>query len=305
MFNRILVALDGTAEAALGLPLAATLAQGRVAQIILVQVSANYHEDSPPFTAARDYLAACAAGLAAHGLHVAVEVRYGDVAEQIVAAARQHEADVILLTTHGRHGVARAWYGSVAEAVVAGSPVPVLVLRTGETLPRRLQTLLVPQDDSPASAAALALARGVALVPGATLVLLRVVPPATDRGEGFDIDPDAEELSRLAAERALDLTVRDLLRHGIPARARVALGPVAETIAATAATLGADLIVMGTRGRVGPRRALFGSVADAVVRTAARPVLLVRQGTGPGHLAAASAADGRDEARPGAIPAGR
>jgi nucleotide-binding universal stress UspA family protein len=45
---------------------------------------------------------------------------------------------------------------------------------------------------------------------------------------------------------------------------------------ALAEELGADLIVMGSRGLGGVRRALMGSVSDSVVRHAHCPVLVVR-----------------------------
>jgi nucleotide-binding universal stress UspA family protein len=41
--------------------------------------------------------------------------------------------------------------------------------------------------------------------------------------------------------------------------------------------IGAGLIVMGSRGRGGVRRALMGSVSDSVIRHAHCPVLVVRQ----------------------------
>jgi nucleotide-binding universal stress UspA family protein len=303
MFNKIVVALDGSPEAATSLPLAAMLARGRAASLLLVQVCEYYLPDSPAQTIANDYLTSFAAGLMADGLRVETEVRYGDVAEQIVAAARQHKADLVVLTTHGRHGLARAWYGSVTEDVVAKSPVPVLVLRADEAPPRQLHTLLVPLDETPGSAAALAIARAVAVVPGASLVLLRVVPPLPRWGEGWDVNPEWDAVMQRGAQGALDEIVRDLLQHGIPARGRAVIGPVAETIATQAEEVGADLIVMGTRALVGPRRALFGSVADAVVRTAARPVLLIRQNDQAGPEAGVDDdAYGRDEARPDVVP---
>jgi nucleotide-binding universal stress UspA family protein len=48
-------------------------------------------------------------------------------------------------------------------------------------------------------------------------------------------------------------------------------------IVALAEEIGAGLIVMGSRGRGGIRRALMGSVSDAVVRHAHCPVLVVRE----------------------------
>ncbi|KVM94108.1 universal stress protein [Burkholderia stagnalis] len=51
---------------------------------------------------------------------------------------------------------------------------------------------------------------------------------------------------------------------------------VSAALARAAAECDADLIVMGTHGRHGIRRALLGSVAESLLRTADRPVLLVR-----------------------------
>jgi nucleotide-binding universal stress UspA family protein len=47
-------------------------------------------------------------------------------------------------------------------------------------------------------------------------------------------------------------------------------------IVALAKELGADLIVMGCRGHRGIRRAIEGSISDAVIRHAHCPVLVVR-----------------------------
>jgi nucleotide-binding universal stress UspA family protein len=52
---------------------------------------------------------------------------------------------------------------------------------------------------------------------------------------------------------------------------------VPEQILAAGDRLNADLIVMGTHGRTGLRRALLGSVAEEVLRRSHRPVLVVPQ----------------------------
>ncbi|MFO0552949.1 MAG: universal stress protein [Polyangiaceae bacterium] len=53
-------------------------------------------------------------------------------------------------------------------------------------------------------------------------------------------------------------------------------GDPAEKICAHAASVDADLIVLGTHGRTGIKRLLIGSVAEKVVRLAGCPVLVVR-----------------------------
>jgi nucleotide-binding universal stress UspA family protein len=65
---------------------------------------------------------------------------------------------------------------------------------------------------------------------------------------------------------------------GTVARTHLRMGQVDLEILAE--ELGADLIVMGSRGLGGVRRALMGSVSDSVVRHAHCPVLVVRPKNG-------------------------
>jgi nucleotide-binding universal stress UspA family protein len=58
---------------------------------------------------------------------------------------------------------------------------------------------------------------------------------------------------------------------------RVEMGPPTSVIVRTAAELGVELLVIGTIGRTGLRRALLGSVAEGVVRAAGCSVLIVRK----------------------------
>ena len=59
-------------------------------------------------------------------------------------------------------------------------------------------------------------------------------------------------------------------------RAKVEGGEFAPVIVREADHMDADLIVMGTHGRKGIDRILFGSVAEKVVKNASMPVLTVR-----------------------------
>ena len=60
-------------------------------------------------------------------------------------------------------------------------------------------------------------------------------------------------------------------------QAHLRMGKAAAEIVDLAEELGAGLVVVGSRGLGGIRRALMGSVSDSVVRHAHCPVLVVRR----------------------------
>ena len=70
--------------------------------------------------------------------------------------------------------------------------------------------------------------------------------------------------------------------RGVATRGVLKQGPTWQTIVETADEVGAGMIVMGTHGRHGLPRALLGSVAEKVVRTAHTPVLTVHVEDRPG-----------------------
>ena len=51
------------------------------------------------------------------------------VAESIMAAARKHKCDLVVMASHGRKGIKRVLLGSETQHVLTHSTVPVLVLR--------------------------------------------------------------------------------------------------------------------------------------------------------------------------------
>ena len=77
------------------------------------------------------------------------------------------------------------------------------------------------------------------------------------------------------AEKSMDAFVAENF-PGVEAKGQVLIGYAAEEILTRANDEGADLIVMGTHGRKGIDRILFGSVAEKVVKNASMPVLTVR-----------------------------
>lgn len=138
---------------------------------------------------------------------------------------------------------------------------------------------LVPLDGSAVAEAIIPFILEIAGPLDMAVRLLRVVepiPPVVAEGAApvFVDDPiararDAEEyLAPIAAE---------LRGRGIDATWDVCRGTAATAILDAGNAFGADVIAMGTHGRSGLGRLLFGSVAEQVLRHAGVPVLLMRQ----------------------------
>jgi nucleotide-binding universal stress UspA family protein len=85
---------------------------------------------------------------------------------------------------------------------------------------------------------------------------------------------DTTQIER-AARTALEGVVSRARQSGVTVECLLRKGPPWKEIDAAAKDTGADLIVIGTHGRHGLARALLGSVAEKVVRTAPCPVLTV------------------------------
>jgi nucleotide-binding universal stress UspA family protein len=91
------------------------------------------------------------------------------------------------------------------------------------------------------------------------------------------LEKDLEGSSEQRSRELLDAEVERVRSSGgTVAQAHLMVGEVARQIVELAEDLRAGLIVMGSRGRGGIRRALMGSVSDAVVRHAHCPVMVVR-----------------------------
>jgi len=132
--------------------------------------------------------------------------------------------------------------------------------------PRRI---VVPTDFSVCSMHALRYAERLARRYGAEVVLVHVDPTLL-------VSSDVLVSRRTALRKELEDVVALLGTDGVRTRAELRAGAPADEILSAAEREGADLIVMGTRGRTGLAHALLGSVAENVVRRASCPVLTVR-----------------------------
>lgn len=135
-----------------------------------------------------------------------------------------------------------------------------------------VQSILVAYDGSEHSRRALERAAELAK-DGATVTVISVVEVGVTAGRGpVLVDPDEAEERR----HDLDEAVAFLSDKGIEARAIEGHGDPGEAIAEEAGKAGADLVVVGTRGRNVAARLLLGSVSTKVVQRAPCDVLVVR-----------------------------
>ena len=107
-----------------------------------------------------------------------------------------------------------------------------------------------------------------------------VYPEATEL-QSEEFEAESEGRQRISEQRAREVLETEVQKirswGGTVAEEHLIEGRVAPQIVALAEEIGAGLIVMGSRGMGGIRRALMGSVSDSVVRHAHCPVMVVRE----------------------------
>lgn len=138
----------------------------------------------------------------------------------------------------------------------------------------RYSTILYPTDGSPAAALAEPHALAVAKATGATLVGLVVVDEDLIFRLGIHRGGGEQAMSK-EAHAVLHRLQKVADSEGVPFRSRVMRGVPGQAILSVAKDEQADLVVMGSHGGGALAHLLIGSVAEAVVRQAPVPVLVV------------------------------
>jgi nucleotide-binding universal stress UspA family protein len=301
MFRSILVPLDGTRFAEAALPAAARLARrarGRLHLLLAHQPTAalvgpgEIAAPDPGLDRAlleqeEDYLAGVAASAGQAGVGtITLGQAVGPAGDAICGEAGRIEADLIVMATHGRSALGRFWMGSVSSHVVRDAGVPVLLVhpnREESALQRDTGAgILVALDLSGFAEAILEPVVDLANLLQAHVTLLHVVEPnyhAMDPLSPYPLDQDqtVTDIRRADAQRRLDDVADRLRARGLCVSARVTIAPnTAVELLETLAVRKYDLLAMTTHGAGGLRHLLSGSVADKVIRSAGKPVLVLR-----------------------------
>lgn len=215
------------------------------------------------------------------GVKTDVLVDEGNAATRIVEHAQSRQADLVVMGTHGLSGFERFMLGSVAEKVLRKARCPVMTVPPASVTAAKAPytRVLCPVDFSDSSLAALRFAFSIAEEADAHLTILHV----------FDWPPDDEllvqrfdapEFRRLVEEEArgrLEALVTDDVRVWCKPSTKVAYGKPYREILEVAESEGADLIVIGVRGRNPLDLMMFGSTTNQVARRASCPVLTLKE----------------------------
>jgi nucleotide-binding universal stress UspA family protein len=209
-------------------------------------------------------------------------LRDGHPIDVLLGAAHDEHAALIVVGSRGVGANPALALGSTSLRVLQASRVPVLVVperrepasSAGEL---GLRHLLVGVDRSEASPVALELASEVTSLLGGSLSVLEVIEyvPPFPLGPSTAVITDGNEGAAQRVMALVEAEVRDIRSEGVAVQVIVRSGDPAPTLLEVADDVDADLVVVGTRGRVGPAGLLLGSVARTVADRARRPTLVV------------------------------
>jgi nucleotide-binding universal stress UspA family protein len=211
-------------------------------------------------------------------LDVSFIVRAGDIEDVIRTVAAEEGADVVVMGTHGRSLFGRLLIGSVTQALLRTLGVPVFtVCRVSR--PLEFKRILFATDFGPNSDKGVQLAFEIAGQTGASLIIAHTMdkrPAMTyetpEVGELFD---EQRREAREQAQKKFSEFKEEATRREVSLECVLSEGDAAETLVRIADETEADFIILGLRKRGIITRALLGSVAEPVLRTAHVPVFSI------------------------------
>ena len=292
----VLVATDGSACAQVALDLAKKIPWPKSCAIHLVTVvergSAVYvpsavgaiadpvEREVPMIGGLASELDRIAAPLRETGAQVETHVLIGRPATAIVDEAESVKADVIVVGSRGHGTIGSMVLGSVSAEVADHAHCPVIVARKS-TWARAILGV----DGSSYGDTAERIVGAWSIFAETQIEVLSVADMDLSWPSSLALSAYASSIDYPETERAIaaqhqvwtDEATHRLREHGRVAVTRPTRGDPASELVRCAKEDDADVIVVGTHGRTGLRRALAGSVARNVMLHAPCSVLVVRE----------------------------
>jgi nucleotide-binding universal stress UspA family protein len=267
----ILVALDGSRNAERALPLVEPVLKEADGKAVLLQVLPPGSHS--PEAAAKAYLREVCGRLKRRKIEAVGGTAVGDPALTLIRAAERSEISLVAFTSHGEGGLERWVFGSVAQKILRGCPKPLLLVRTAQP-EKKFARVVVPLDGSAGCEAVLPLALRFARAHGASVVLLYVANESGVEADNSKLRGWLEREKRRNDARFAeiqnanpDLRFERVIEEGDPA----------VRILACAEASPDSLIAIGSRGRSGLSRFMFGSVTEKLLQASRCAMLVVRR----------------------------
>jgi nucleotide-binding universal stress UspA family protein len=210
-------------------------------------------------------------------------VQSGEVRHEILEIVKDKEVDLVVMGTHGRPYFERLLLGSVTERMLRKLHIPVLTVSHLDPEKEIHKPAAVPFDRilyatdlTEGSQAGLELSVRLARGLDAQLTVAHVLEHMTGIFHGIETagyTPEAAAEMRARAEERLSRSVASVSDGKVPITTVMGEGVPYETINRLATELKADLIIINLQGTGMLERALLGSTAERVIRTATVPVL--------------------------------
>lgn len=298
MFNKILVALDGSQLAESALPHTLAFAKAFQAEVILVRVVNGPTEESGKLVdlfqwrlgkaEAQLYLDNLVQRLQKEGLRARSVVLEGLVSDRILGYALSEQVDLLILSSHGLSGYSGWNISSVVQQIIWQAYLPVLIVRAflsaePEWQEIDYQKILVPLDLSSRAECSLAAATWIARHHHSLLQPLHLVSrPEIPRR----IPLNAEE--QALAEELVDRNKKEAKHYLEEIGNRISceefeIEPLIEVCNSTASALHdvvrrekIDLVVLCAHGYSSENKWPFGSIAINLIAFGETPLLIVQ-----------------------------
>ncbi|MDQ6947135.1 MAG: universal stress protein [Actinomycetota bacterium] len=209
------------------------------------------------------------------GIQVRTATVHAQAAAALIAASRH--ADTVVVGSRGRGAVKEALAGSTSMQLAAYGSCPVVVVRETSSRAELTQRVVVGVDGSDLSTEAAGYAFEEAAQRGCGLTVLHAwdttvyssslaMSVLVDTWTDLEVEQDVITSAAIAGwtQKYPDVDVRTHVIQGPPADILVD------------ASVGAELVVVGSRGRGGFKGLLLGSVSRTVLHRAHCPVAVIR-----------------------------
>jgi nucleotide-binding universal stress UspA family protein len=195
-----------------------------------------------------------------------VDITASSVGRGLHYLSETREADLLVVGSSAQGLVGRVLVGDITRAALIGAPCAVAVAPMGHAAAAgALAKIGVGYDSTPECEAALALARELAAIHGASVSVMTVVEPSVVAGL-LRTPAEADYAEELADARAALAKLEGV-------EGKVVLGSAGEELASFGEQL--DLLVVGSRGYGPIRRLMFGGVATQLASSSPCPLVVM------------------------------